>query len=462
MGIADLLTVNITVAGASPQGSGFGEPLIASYHTHYTDLVREYTSLTGMVSDGFSTHDPAYVAASSVFAQNPAPSAVKIGRRAFALTQTLQVVAASASASDVYQMFVALPGGPKVAVGGNVTLPSGKVVVGVQSTGTPATDGPTLATALNTAIATLETTARSHATASGATITLAATTAGLLLDFYPDRAHTTFSDVTTDAAGHLTTDLNAILAADSGWYGLLLDSQSVTEISEAAAWTQSAGKLFVWNNSDDQNKVLPASDSASAFALTMANSDARSPGLHAETQLLCYSAAAWMGVLFTTVAGSENWAFKTLLGVPVDTIADGYIHNIENKNGSVYTRVLGVALTQFGKTPDGEWIDIIRGRDSLVNALQVQIVALQANTLKVPYTDAGISQFYSIIDSTLKQFVSIGFLAANPAYTITVPKVAQIPSTNRAGRTIPAGYITFQAQLAGAINNLSISGTLTA
>jgi hypothetical protein len=185
----------------------------------------------------------------------------------------------------------------------------------------------------------------------------------------------------------------------------------------------------------------------------------RTSGLFAQTQLLCYSAAAWMGRMFPTVAGSENWAFKTLAGVPADALSTTQIHAVENKNASVYTSLAGLNLTQFGKTPGGEWIDIIRGTDSLTNVMQIGILALQANSLKVPFTDAGVDMYRSVISASLKQFIDSGFLADSPPPTISLPAVASVTSSNKSARNLP--NVSFAATLAGAINSTTINGVLS-
>ena len=45
--------------------------MIAAYHTHWADLIRYYSDLAGMESDGFAVTEPAYLAASAVMDQNP-------------------------------------------------------------------------------------------------------------------------------------------------------------------------------------------------------------------------------------------------------------------------------------------------------------------------------------------------------------------------------------------------------
>ena len=437
MPISDIISVSISVSGAGPTRAGFGEPLIAAYHTHFTDRVREYSSLAGMVSDGFAVTDPAYLAASEVFAQNPAPPTLKIGRRALPMTQTLHLTLLSTSATDTYVVQVRTAGG------------SWHVVTRA-STGVPNTDATNLAadiTALSLSGLT--------SSATGAVVTLAMT-AGKLLDVQPGPASLiTFADVTANPG--IETDLAAILAADGAWYGLVLDSQSKAEIDAAATWVEANGKLFVWNNSDSAD--ADGSSTTDIFYTHKQAAHRRSVGLFSQTQLLSYSGAAWQGRLFPTDPGSENWAFKTLIGVLADNLTDSQIHAVENKNGSVYTTLFGLNLTQFGKTPDGEWIDIIRGEDALTNALQVGVLALQANNLKIPFTDAGIDMYRSVIIGVLNSFVATGFVAASPAPFVSLPKASQVDSINKAARNLP--LVSFSATLAGAINSTTISGVLT-
>jgi hypothetical protein len=228
-------------------------------------------------------------------------------------------------------------------------------------------------------------------------------------------------------------------------------------VEALAANVEAQTYLYIYNNSDTAN-ADPASTTDVMYALK-ASAYERTSGLFAQSQLLCYSACAWVGRMFPTTAGSENWAFKTLAGVPADVLTTAQIHAVENKNASVYTTLAGLNLTQFGKTPGGEWIDIIRGTDSLKNTMQVGILALQANSLKVPFTDAGVDMYRSVIVGTLKQFVDSGFLSSSPAPTVSLPAVSTISSTNKAARKLTP--VNFAATLAGAINSTTINGVLT-
>jgi hypothetical protein len=437
MGTADVLNISISVSGAGPQREGFGEPLVATYHTHYTDRVREYSSTADMLTDGFLVTDPGYLAVANVFAQNPAPPFVKVGRRALPFTQVTKLQLLSSSATDTYVFYFRSPGGSFQQVS-------------VPSTGVPNTDVATV----NTAVTALSI---PHLTATHATDTLTLTmAAGFLLDVKPGPvALAKFSDTTTDPG--IATDLVAIAAADSDWYGLLLDSNSALEIAAAAVWAESNGKLFVWNNSD--SACIDPSSTTDIFYTEKQLAHARDAGIFSYTATLSYAAAAWMGRLFPTDPGTENWAFKTLSNVIVDKMTDGQIHAIENKNGTVYTSLKGLSLTQFGKQPSGEWIDVTRGVDALKDDMVVGVIALEANSLRVPYTDAGRDQFVNVISASLKRFTDSGFLSENPAFTVTAPLVKNVDSTNKKARNLP--NVKFAATIAGAINSANVQGTLT-
>lgn len=437
MPIADVVNISISVSGAGPTGAGFGEPLIAAYHTHYTDRVREYSSLSGMASDGFAVTDPAYLAASAIFAQTPSPPFVKIGRRATALAQVLNVTCLSTSALDTYVFSIRTAGG-------------GWHKVTVASTGVPATDVATINTAV-TALALANLTA----THSGAVLILTMAV-GFLLDIRPDVVHCSFADVTADGGSALAADLAAIFAADSNWYGLLLDSQSPAEIAEAEVFAEANKKLFVYNCSD--TACADPSSTTDVFYLAKQAAYARSAGIFSQTQLLSYSAAAWMGRLFPTVAGTENWAFKTLATIPADVLTDTQVHAVENKNASVYTALFGLNLTQFGKQPGGEWIDVTRGTDNLTNDIQVAVVALQANSLRIPFTDAGIDVYRGVLTGVLVAYQNRGFLATTPPLFVSCPTAASQGPVQRALRNL--NNVSFTAQLAGAINSLTLTGVL--
>ena len=64
--IDQIVNVQITAQSNAPSRESFGVPAILAYHTHNTDLIRTYNDLAGMVSDGFSSNEPAYLMATAI------------------------------------------------------------------------------------------------------------------------------------------------------------------------------------------------------------------------------------------------------------------------------------------------------------------------------------------------------------------------------------------------------------
>lgn len=434
MPIDDVVNITVSLSAAGPTREGFGEPLIAAYTSVFSGRTMEFSSLSEMISAGFSATDPAYLAATKVKSQTPSPPKFKVGRRGLSYTQTLKLTALSTSATDTYAF----------SVGGKA--------VSVASTGVPATDAATLATAV-TALSISGLTATHTSTNSFFTITM---TAGKLVDVVMDTAHLALVDQTADPG--IATDLAAILVADSDWYGLCLDSNSPAEVGAAMAWCEANGKLGAFNCSDTAI-ADPASTTDIAYT-SKAAAYARSFGLFSQSQLLSYSAAAWLGRNLPLTPGSENWAFKTLAGVTADRLSGGQVHAVENKNWSVYTPLLGVNCTQFGKTPSGEWIDITRFSDWVKNEMQVQILGLLLNNNKIPFTDAGIDTIRATMLGVLHTGVDVGGLASSPAPTVSLPAASSVDSVNKANRNVP--NVSAGGTLAGAINSLQLGISLTA
>ena len=106
MSANDFVSVAVSISNASsPTVQGLSTPLIACYHTHYSDLVRIYsasTMLGQMVLDGFSVNEPAYKAATALLGAANTPANVGIGRRQNPPLQTLNLTCVDGSVGHSY------------------------------------------------------------------------------------------------------------------------------------------------------------------------------------------------------------------------------------------------------------------------------------------------------------------------------------------------------------------------
>lgn len=439
MPLDDLVKINISASSVTPTQEGFGTILIAAQKcpVSMTSRTRLFSSLTEMVDAGFSTSHPAYRAAQKMKSQNPSITSWKVGRRNNNLTQTLRLTCMSAVQGDVYSLRV------------NGTLVTYTVPGSATTT--------TVATALELLI---ENVAGVDSVASTNNITITATGgAGDLNNISEWSTNLQLTDQTTDPGGTtgLLNDLSAILAFDTDWYGLVLDSNSEAEINVAAAFVESNRKLFVPNSSDyGCEDVAVTTD---VMSDVKAAAYARTGVLYSRSELLSYSGAAWMAKQFTQDPGSDTWKFKTLAGITVDTLSAAARASVLSKNGNIYTATSGVNITEEGKSGSGEWLDVTRGVDWLRARMQFLVFSALVNNSKISFTDAGVDLIGALIKQALDEAVTVGMLAPGTT-SVTFPKVASMASADRAARRLKGGR--FEGRLAGAIHELDINGTITA
>lgn len=249
----------------------------------------------------------------------------------------------------------------------------------------------------------------------------------------------------------------------SGWYGIAVCEVDEEEYVDVADWAESNSKLFGYTadcSEEISNPVPTTYNYAFGFATRKIE----------ENEDNAYLAVAVMAKAMSYQAGSETWAYKTLSS---DIVADDFttvdITNLKDAGLNYYVECAGKAITLDGKTTSGEWIDVIRFRDWLVNDMQTRIFNLFIKNPKVPYTDSGITLIQNQMIASLKEGQNVGGIAQTeydddgneiPGYTTSVPTSANVSDADKASRTL--SNCTFTARLANAIHIVEISGTLTA
>jgi hypothetical protein len=172
-----------------------------------------------------------------------------------------------------------------------------------------------------------------------------------------------------------------------------------------------------------------------------------------------FAGAAWAGKGLPTTPGSITWAYKELASVDYIEYSTTQINNMEGKNCNYYTRLAGLSNTFNGKSPNGEWFDVVRTIDWTEARMQEGVYGALSRTPKIPYTDPGATVIQNEVEAVLKQGVTNTAYKADPAPTVTVPKVATVSIANRANRLLPD--VNFTAELAGAIHKTIINGNVS-
>jgi hypothetical protein len=168
--------------------------------------------------------------------------------------------------------------------------------------------------------------------------------------------------------------------------------------------------------------------------------------------------AAILGSRLTADPGSDTWAFKTLPGIPADSLTDTEIAALQGKRVSFYTTAADVNFTNGGQVAGGEWIDVVRGLDWLRSELQIAQFALALNRAKIPFTDVGIAMVVGVIKSVFKRAEKVGLFAPNST-DVSAPAAADVSTADKAARHLPD--VVGSGVLAGAIHSTTVSATVS-
>lgn len=255
----------------------------------------------------------------------------------------------------------------------------------------------------------------------------------------------------------LATDLTAIALEDNDWYALITLYNSDAYVKAAAAWVEANKKIYIADINDSLavTQAVGGGDTMDdLFALTYARTMV---AYHPSPASMF--AAAWFGRVLPLEPGSESWKFKTLSGVTAVSLTGTHRTNLVNKNGNSYQTNGGRNITIEGTTCDGDFMDVTRGLDWLDDDMTAAVFGALAGADKIPYTDAGVAVVENEVRGSLKRAIRRGILADDPAPVVTVPKVADVSTGNRASRILPD--VKFTGTLAGAIHKVVIIGKVS-
>ena len=266
----------------------------------------------------------------------------------------------------------------------------------------------------------------------------------------------TVSDDTADPG--IATDLAAIELYDNDWYALCIDSNSVAEITAAAAWIEANTKLFVAQTQETISASLASASDTTSLAYTLNNSNYDRTALFFHRDNFDFVSAGMLGRILPEQAGSSTWAYKQLASIAAQSLTATEMSNLEAKKANFVTTLASVSVTRYGTASGAEYMDVMRGADWLSARIQERVYSLLINNDKLPYTDSGIQSVRSEILAQLDAGVARGFLAANPAPTCTVPLAIDVSAADKGTRTL--NDVTFRATLAGAIHKVAIEGEL--
>lgn len=431
-----IVQVNISIANAAVQQKGFGRGLILGSANRFTggDLFRIYSSAAAMLSDSFLVTDPEYKAALAYFGQAISPPDVMVG---YAPSDVAQVETLTPTANDTTLYTVTINGIISSFTSGSGAT-AAQIVTGLTNAinaQSPAL--PVVCSGSTTLILTSANAGESFTVASSANIAIAHTT--------PD-------------TGVDTALTNIVAQGGKDWYGLIYTGRGQFDIQAAAAWIEAQTYGYIFLACSQESDVL-TNVTTDVLSVLQAASYLRTAYLWSDDQAH-FPDAACIGEEFPKQPGSSNYSYKTLIGITPtanSVLTDSKISILEGKNGNYYMNVGGVGVTQKGKMAGGQWIDVVVGRDWIKYTMQAAIFQVLVDTPKVGFDDAGIGLLCNAIRSVLKQAQNFGIIES---FDLTVPLASSFSSSQKSTRILPS--INWTAELVGAIDNITINGTLTA
>lgn len=424
--LTDIIQVQISRETTAVSRAGFNTPLFLATHSNFKERARVYSSLTAVASD-FNSTSNVYIAAAKMFGQELVPSQIVIGRRQIgSFTVSIGTVANSTQ----YKMTIN---------GNDYTFTS-------SASATAATIVTGLLAAYNTsAIPGITTTNNSDGT--------------FLITSTIDWSFKVGDNLTASAAPSTETWVDALAAVEAEnntWFGLTAETHVEADVLALAAAIEGRKKIYGVSTAQAAVKTTATTDIISklkalgydkTFAIFSENADSEFPE------------AGLMAGQLQEQPGSNTWAYNDIKGATVSTLNSTVSTNIQNKNGMTFEVIGGARSTTEGKMVSGEYIDVMVFALWLEARLVERIWFRLRNSKKIPYTKAGATIIEAEIRAQLTEGVRVGGLAPNPAFTITMPNVLDVAANLRAGRVLEG--ITFEARLAGAIQKVKISGTVT-
>lgn len=275
---------------------------------------------------------------------------------------------------------------------------------------------------------------------------------------------------TTDDKGKVTggeswTDaLAACRTENPDWFGLVATTRDLNTVLDIAKWAEARDVLYGTATADWQ--AADTTSSTDVLARLKAGQYFRTFAVFDTAADKQYIEAAWLAKMLAQAPGSENWANQRLAGIESTQMLEGQAQAVHKKNGNTFERFRNIVITQKGQVSGGEWIDVIRFRDWLLEQIRINTFTLFVDR-RVPGNDDGIGMVRSRLLQALELGVTAGGIdddavredgTVSPGFTITTPRNADRTTNERAGRHLK--NVLWSARLRGSINDLEIRGTL--
>lgn len=441
------IPISISTIASSVTSAGFGLAGILSHKaTIAPDRVRWYTEVDDMVTDGFATTDPEYLAAVVLSSQEPRPERWAI-LRADGAKPTLKYKISVGVVANSTRYAFRIGTATEVEFTSDASATNDEIITGLDAALTLAGVPAGFASAITGG-------------AGSTVLEITASTAGNWTAI-ENLTHAVLKIETTHADPGIAAELALVVAEDADWHWLVTLFNSELYVKAAAAWAETAQKIYPADSIDTTIPTTVLSGATDLAADLKASAYKRTGVLyhHASDAFMSAGLAGRLGPLYP---GSWTAAYKTLTGVPTYALTETQIGNIEDKNADYYTEFGGVGMTHTGRTAAGGgagYFDVVLVRDWLSSELQAEIAALLQSLLKVPYTDPGAALLAGKVERVLLRASRAPYNAlVESSIVVTTGLVADEATVDKNARTYRG--ISFRADYQGAIHRVPITGSI--
>lgn len=263
----------------------------------------------------------------------------------------------------------------------------------------------------------------------------------------------------------VTDTVESVLNANRGdYFFLLCTSRDAADIKAVAAWAAANEKIFITSplhtaTADEvvALSVACASDNVGIFA--------HRGEIDSKTDLVsdAYFDAGICGLMAPKDEGTATWALKEVNGLSVNEYEMAEESKLIDAKVNIYEKELGRAVTKYGKTTAGSYIDITRTKMWLKHRMREELSMMMFNADKVPFTDVGITMIQNAINRVLQAGIRRGMLQETDGDKkvtgVEVPRYAELLKNDIANRKLNGIKIT--AVLAGAIETVDLNLVIT-
>lgn len=277
--------------------------------------------------------------------------------------------------------------------------------------------------------------------------------------------------------------LDAILDYDQSWYMVTIDAAMRDQpyLDGLVEWIEAQSKIAMVDSNDAD--MQDPEDDTNIAARHKGTVERTAVFYHTSaTEYLAASMAAYMSTrVFDDADSAYTLKFKKAPGIDAVNIGSaavtaitGFVEGTGQSEsvGHCANTLIDIGdqnfLVEGSMLTQNVFVDEIHATDWIIARTEEEALAMFLNNARIPFTDQGMQQLASVPRNIMAQATRAGIVARDlnpetgeyePAFTITVPSVFDVPESQRKARIAPAIAVRFR--YAGAVHYTTINYTMT-